>query len=538
MEKMGLADKISFQMHNLTKQQILHILQSRDLECGIHTLRDLPTPQSLNHIESAAQIISQAMEKNREILVIGDYDADGVCASAIMTRFFQTLGYQHFRLIIPNRFEDGYGVSAALLDKYAHNAAVVVSVDNGITAFCAGEWCKARDIPFIITDHHTPTPTLPQADAIINPMLKDSTFIQKNICGAVVAWYFCGAIKRSLGAKIDMGMFLEYLAIATIADVMPLKGINRILVKKGLESLNTSSSVLATLLHQEYARFKKPITAESLSFDFIPLLNCAGRMESANKALELLLSPSLAHAAHIYTELKSLNAKRKEIQQDIIQKAQEHIIQTDEFVLSYGESWHEGVLGIVAAQLARMYKKSAFVLSQNAGVLKGSGRSFGGANLIASITPLQQYCLSFGGHSGAVGLSLELNQLEVFVEKLQECMVYEEASDREAFFTLGAESIDRELFKILESFEPFGEGNPKIAFLLENLTIQEIRPLGRENKHFEYTLVDSRGVCVVGLEFLAPTMREVGQCLDIHAELMCDYYKNRIVVKILEAFVK
>ncbi|BAM11731.1 single-strand DNA-specific exonuclease RecJ [Helicobacter cinaedi PAGU611] len=521
-----------------TKQDILHFLQSRDLECGIRTLRDLPTPQNLNNTESGAKIITQAMERNNEILVVGDYDADGVCASAIISLFFKALEYQHFRLIIPHRFEDGYGVSAALLEKNAQNAAVVVSVDNGITAFCAGQWCKAKGIPFIITDHHTPTDTLPQADVIINPMLQDSTFAQKSICGAVVAWYFCAAIKQNLKANIDMGMFLEYLAIATIADVMPLTGINRILVKKGLESLRTSSNVLATLLRESFARFKKPITAENLAFDFIPLLNCAGRMESANKALELLLSPSLAHATHIYTELQNLNNKRKEIQQDILQKAQEHIIQTDDFVLSYGDSWHEGVLGIVAAKLARIYKKSAFVLSQNADVLKGSGRSYGGANLIASITPLQQYCLGLGGHSGAVGLSLESCQLGTLIEKLQETMVYEECDENETFFTLGVESVDMELFEILESFEPFGEGNPKPTFLLENLTIQEIKPLGREGKHFEYTLADSNGMCLAGLEFLAPTRREVGQCVDIHIELMRDYYKNCIKAKILEVFVR
>ena len=178
-----------------TKQDILHFLQSRDLECGIRTLRDLPTPQNLNNTESGAKIITQAMERNNEILVVGDYDADGVCASAIISLFFKALEYQHFRLIIPHRFEDGYGVSAALLEKNAQNAAVVVSVDNGITAFCAGQWCKAKGIPFIITDHHTPTDTLPQADVIINPMLQDSTFAQKSICGAVV--FLCGDKAKS-----------------------------------------------------------------------------------------------------------------------------------------------------------------------------------------------------------------------------------------------------------------------------------------------------------------------------------------------------
>lgn len=517
----------------LTQEDIIQILRSRELDGGVLALADLPKPQSLKGTDEGARIVCEAMRDNKEILVIGDYDADGVCASAIMSLFFNMLGYKHFRLIIPHRFTDGYGVSAALLDKHAKNAAVIVSVDNGITAFCAGEWCRARQIPFIITDHHTPMEMTPQADVIINPMLADSAFMQKNICGAVVAWYFCGALKHALGAKIDMGGFLTYLAIATIADIMPLVGINRMLVKKGLEHLLHSRSAFATLLRMEFAKTKKLLNAQNLAFDFIPLLNCAGRMDSADRALAFLLATDMAHATALYEELKGLNQQRKAIQHEVAQKARENLILRDDFVLSYGEGWHEGVLGIVAAQLAREYKKSAFVLNKTHDVLKGSGRSYGGVNLIASITPLREYCIGLGGHSGAVGLSIEAHCLQAFVKELGHCMVYEEVGEEGVLGKLEAGSVNMELFKILESFEPFGEGNPQPIFLIENLTLHAIKPL-KNNQHFEYTLVDAHGVCLMGLEFFAPKILEVGQNIDIRAEIIRDCYRQRIGVKILE----
>ncbi len=518
-------------MRQIDKDTLLQMLLERDLEQGIATLRDLPKPDSLTHALTGAQKVVECMNKGQEILVVGDYDADGICASALMCRFFERLGYEKFRLVIPHRFIDGYGVSAALLEKYANNASIVVSVDNGINAFCAGDWCKEHNIVFIITDHHTPANTLPQADVIIDPYMADCSFIQKSICGAVVAWYFCAAIKQILGASIDMGEFLEYLALASIADIMPLVGINRILVKKGIERLRNSSSPLALLIRSKL----KTINAENLAFSIVPLLNCAGRMANANLALDFLLAPSVVDALRIYDKLFELNVQRKSVQSEILSLAQMPNIESEHIIVSYGEDWHEGVLGIVASSLAQEKGKSAFVLSYSNGILKGSGRSFGGLNLIASITPLSKHLLRFGGHSGAVGISLELEQLEGFINALESALIFDDIKENAILGVIESASINEELLSICERFEPFGEGNPKPVFLCENLQIQSLKPLGRDKKHLSYILNDkSNGALLEAIEFFVPQMREIGQSGNVQFELMRDDYNNKVKMKILQ----
>ncbi|TLD97472.1 single-stranded-DNA-specific exonuclease RecJ [Helicobacter jaachi] len=517
-------------MQKLNKQSLRALLQSRDIESGIHSLRDLPLPSSLTFALQGAQIVSEAMQKGQEILVVGDYDADGVCASAVMIKFFEHLGYAHFRLIIPHRFEDGYGVSAALLDKYAHNAAVVISVDNGITALSAATWCKQRGVALIITDHHTPTDTLPEASVIINPYLPQCTFEPKAICGAVVAWYFCAALKQILKANIDMSIFLEYLAIATIADVMPLVGVNRMLVKSGIKRLKSLSTPFASLTRAKC----KMLNAQNLAFSLVPLLNCAGRIAHANLALELLLAPSISAANLAYERLSSLNSERKALQAMILESARANIIESKHFVISYARGWHEGVLGIVAAQLAQEMGKSAFVLSQDEQILKGSGRSNGELNLIASLTPLSEILLTFGGHSGAVGLSLEVQHIQDFVQALESTLVYaEETQESAALGVLESCDIDMELLDICEAFEPYGCGNPKPIFVCEDLNIESIKPLGKAGAHFSYTLKDKRNnITLRAIEFFAPHPRQIGQSANVSFELIRDDFSGMPTLKI------
>ena len=514
----------------LSKAQILERLLARDVERGYKSLKDLPLPQALAHITEGAEIVANCIKSNQEVLVVGDYDADGVCASAIMVQFFRILGYANMRLIIPNRFTDGYGVSAALLQKYANNAAVVISVDNGITAFCAAQWCKEAQIPLVITDHHTPTHQLPEADVIIDPYLSECTFPQKSICGAVVAWYFCATLKQILDCDVNMSVFLPYLAIASVGDVMPLVGINRLLVKKGIESLYTTSMPFARLLREKY----KKLDAQTLGFYIVPLLNAPGRMASADVALAFLVSEDLDKAQSAYERLLNLNNERKKIQSEVLESAHKHLIEYDDFVVSYAQGWHEGVLGIVASHLSREYQKSAFVFNEINNVLKGSGHSFGDVNLIASITPLADKLLGFGGHSGAMGLSVEKEKLRDFASSL--CMVCEESEDKDSVLgKIESANIDRELLEIIEHFAPFGAGNPMPVLICEYMRIESIKPFGKVGVHFEYILRDTRTqtrlVCV---EFFAPCMREVGQCGDVYCEIMRDDFTLGVKLKMIE----
>ncbi len=518
-------------LEELNYTKVYEILTQRDLYQGIHSLKDLPKPYTLEYVQEGAKLLVQCMRENQKILIVGDYDADGVCASAIMLRFFEAIKYPHVKLVIPNRFADGYGVSAALLEKHAQDASLVVSVDNGITAFCAGEFCKAHQIHFIITDHHTPTQALPDADVIIDPKIPSCQFMQKDICGAMVAWYFCAGIKQELQANVDMKAFLGYLAMASIGDVMPLCSINYTIVKKGIAWIQSADAPFAQVIRSKI----KTINAENLAFRLIPLLNCAGRVDDASLALKFLCADTLESAQEIYLQLESLNIKRKQIQVSLLESAQENIIITEHFVLSYGEGWHSGVLGIVAAQLADIHQKSSFVLSLENDILKGSARSYGGLNLIESIKLVGEYLLAYGGHSGALGLSLHRHNIESFIQALQKNLIFTQTSPLEILGLMPFAQINRDLLCMIESFEPFGEGNPKPIFLTRELCIAAIKPLGKEKKHYRYILQDRQSnICHNGIEFFVSQAREIGRIYDVTYEISRDDYTKGIMLKIIE----
>lgn len=514
---------------------LLALLEKRNVAQGINGLKDLPKPESMLNMQNGAKLIASSIRANEDILVVGDYDCDGVCASVIMRQFFDMLGFQHARVIIPNRFIDGYGVSEALLSKVANGAKLVISVDNGITAFSAAAWCKANGAKLVITDHHTPLDTLPEADVIIDPQL-DSSFLQQNICGAAVAWYVCAAIKQELNADISLSHFLPYLAIATIADIMPLNAINRIFVKKGIEMLINSQSALAQSLKQHL----KHINAENIAFYLAPLINAAGRIDSADRAFEFLIADDVSSALSALNALKALNNKRKNLQNDILANALDsaNMLESRHFVICYGNEWHEGVLGIVAAQVARQKQKSAFVLSGEA-VLKGSGRSFdngaNNVNLIKTITPLSALLTHFGGHSGAVGISIEREKLGAFLEALESSIVLEESVSECALY-IKAKDINNALLATISAFEPYGCGNPKPIFICENMEVRAIKPLGAKQNHFKYTLFElDSGISLQAIAFNAKAPFKIDERINATFELVKDDYNNSVLLKLLES---
>lgn len=492
-------------MKYLSKSQIREILSKRDLECGVAGLKDLPLPHMLKGVPEAAKLIAAHMRQDSKILIVGDYDADGVNASAIMHGFFEALGYERFEVVLPNRFSDGYGLSTKLLERLEapKHYALVITVDNGVSAFEAGEFCKAHNLALIITDHHTPQDSLPACDVLINPKQEGCEFAFKDICGAMVAWYLCAGVKQECNARIDMSVFLPFVGLATLGDVMPLVGINRIIVKKALQILRTTDAPFAQVLRQKLG----VISAQALSFSIIPLLNCAGRVSDARIAFEFLTLKSLPQALQIYAQLQSLNNERKSLQAQTLQKAQDSLTQTDVFVYAIGE-WHIGVVGIVCAKLAQTYQKSAFVLSDEGdGVLKGSGRAYDGVNLIKSLQKAQELkplLLEFGGHQGAVGLQIHKDNLSEFMEILSSCVQREtESESRDVLGYVSAHDIDMELFSILEEFEPFGAHNPQPRFICDDLTLIDSKPMGKNKEHLRLDFCAPSGKRLYGVEFFA-----------------------------------
>ncbi|WP_095225163.1 single-stranded-DNA-specific exonuclease RecJ [Helicobacter sp. 12S02634-8] len=456
-------------MNPLKKAEITKILTNRFADDPFTSIKQLPHPHQLKDAQKAARLIAAAIQNNQNILVVGDYDVDGVTSCVIMEKFFHLISYQNARYIIPNRFSDGYGINPLIVEK--NPADLIITVDNGISAFETGEYCKQNGITLIITDHHTIKDALPTADAIINPQQTDCPFPQKEICGASLAWYLCNAIKLEMGLSIQLIGLLDLVSIATIADMMPLKAVNKLLVKAGLKQFITSNAPANTILKSHLK--STHITAQDIAFSIAPLINSAGRMRDGDIAAKFLLSTDLAQAQAHYQTLSTLNQARKNTTQEILQSAQKSLLIGENCVIAHGTHWHEGVLGIVAANLSALYQRPAIVLSQKDNTFKGSARSYGDTNLIEAIKMQAGFLTRFGGHAQAVGLELEKENLEPFFASLQNTPMpkISQISTEEILGVLDLADIDTELLEILEHFEPYGQGNPQPSFSCHQLKV-------------------------------------------------------------------
>ena len=474
----------------LTKEKIKKILSSRIEEISS---MQIPHFSLLNDIEKAAERIYKAIRGGEKIVILGDYDVDGVSSSAIMHLFLQKI-YKNYEITIPNRFAHGYGLSAKILEEI--EADLIITVDNGISSFEAAEICKERGIDLIITDHHTPKMEnekwkmeneknnfqfiLPNAYAVVNPKTSPD-FPFKEICGAEVAWYLCAAIKSEMKLNIDLREFLDILSLAVIADVMPLNHLNRTLVNMGLKRLNAGKRAFSRVLKNYFPNIK----STDVSFNIAPRINAAGRMDDADIAFKFLISEDENEALNLYLELDRLNNLRKETEKIILNDIEKT---DDDFILVKGD-YHEGVIGIIASRLVHIYKKPAIVFSEKGNLLKGSGRSLGNIDIFSLISECSDLLEGYGGHKMACGLSVEKNNFEKLKKKLNKKI--KKFSDNDFFiedFVLGElpfSEIDFELLEILNDFEPYGEGNPRPKFFTK-AKIEYVRNL-KEN-HYKLIL--------------------------------------------------
>ncbi|WP_345970076.1 single-stranded-DNA-specific exonuclease RecJ [Sulfurimonas sp. HSL1-6] len=470
----------------LDKRALEALLRSR-FASGFSKLSDIPDPAGLTDASKAAKRIADAIRKGERIALVGDYDVDGVTATAITTLFFRQIPYP-LEVTIPNRFTDGYGVSERVLERI--DADVVFTVDNGINAFAAAEVCKARGIDLIITDHHTPSEKLPDAYAVVDPKRADDHYAFPEICGAQVAWLLMALIKKELGLSIDMGQFLELLALAIIADVMPLMGINRAIVQAGLAQMERSARPFSVIVREALGKTK--LGAEDIGFQIAPRINAAGRLEDASLALELLIAPDEKTAFRQFELLTQLNVMRKAIEAEATEEAIALVRPDDRVIVVAHEGWHEGVVGIVAARLVQRFEKPTIVLSIEEGRAKGSARSLGNVSIYDLIASQEGLLEKFGGHKMAAGLSLRAEDVDAF-----RAGINAEAAtlDPEEFLPveeivgqLDTGSVDFELLEILERYEPYGEGNPRPRFLARDAEVVGIRYLGSDGDHSKVSL--------------------------------------------------
>lgn len=516
----------------LTLPALERLLQERFKE-GFLSLKDLPHPSSFKDMDKATKRIVQAIKNKEKITIIGDYDVDGVTSTTLMKLFFEEIAYP-IEWIIPNRFRDGYGLSANIIPRIL-GTNLAITVDNGISAVYAAKLCKEEGIELIITDHHLLAPEVPECYAIIDQKQERCDFPYADVCGAQIAWYLIASLKNALDVKINMMEYMELTAIAIIADMMPLTHINRAMVVAGLKQLSKSTkpAVKAFLEHYD----KETLNAEDIGFILAPLLNSAGRMDDASHAVDFLTSINIYDARVRLGRLQDFNSARKETEANITKKALADVNHAHDVLVLSGEEWHEGVVGIVAARVAREHEKPTIILSSNGkGTLKGSGRSFHDCDLFAITDSCREYLVKFGGHQAAIGLSLKEENLELFTEALQKNYsaknYIKQVKDPQIVGELSFQTITFDLVRLIEKYEPYGLANTKPKFITSSVRIADVNTMGKEGEHLRF-LFEQHGQVFTGVKFKTTEKFNIDDKVNIVYTVNENHYRGNTTLQLM-----
>lgn len=475
-----------------------HLLDGRD---------ELTDPFLMQDMEKAVARIQQAIDAGEKIVIFGDYDVDGVSATAILFECLQNLGAR-VRCKLPSRDGGGYGLNTDAIRSLAQKGyTLLITVDNGIAAVEEAALAKDLGLDLVITDHHLPGPTLPDAVAVVDPNRADDQSPCNYLCGAGVAFKLCAALE---GGEPDelLAIFGELAALGTIADVMPLVGENRTIVREGLAMLaDTNRPGLQALLEAAgYAG--KPITTDTVSFGLAPRLNAAGRMDSAALALKLLLCENEEQAAGIAARLQEINAERQKAEQEIFAAALETLAAEgahahDRVLVVAGAGWHPGVIGIVASRLVERFGRPAIVIATEGEEGRGSGRAPAGFHLHAALQACRDLLVRCGGHAAAAGLTIKTDKIPAFRAAINAWAAKEVPAPRPEPLTADAAVSIAELalgpVQELGRLAPFGPGNPTPRLLVENAVVDGLWPMGSEGRHTRLRLRQGNDTCFVSL---------------------------------------
>ena len=467
----------------LTARGITDPTEALTLLAGEEELSD---PSLLTDMDKACERIWRAIDEGETIVVFGDYDVDGVTATALLYQHLKGMGAT-VKCMLPSREGDGYGLSRnAIRSIHDKGCKLIVTVDNGISAVEEADYAAELGIDLIITDHHLPPETLPKAIAVVDPRREDDTSPFKGLCGAGVAFKLCAALDGCPPEEM-LDYCGDLAAVGTVADVMPLTGENRTLVKAGLRQLqNTDRPGLEALL-EEVGLAGKPVTAENVSYAIAPRINAAGRMDNAVTALQLVMCEDPDRAAELAHKLNEINTKRQETELQIFKAAQELLEQEperleDRVMLLWGRDWHPGVIGIVASRLVERTGRPVIVVTiDEHGECKGSGRSVQGFNLHACIGACADLLIRYGGHAMAAGLSVREENLPALRRRLndwaaRECPVLH-TTPLECDLPIHLDRVTVESVRKLDQLAPYGAENPTPVFLLQNAVLDGVYPV-------------------------------------------------------------
>ncbi len=453
----------------------------------------LISPYEIRDMDKAVMRIRQAMESGEKIAVYGDYDADGVTATALLHRFFTSEGIDIITYI-PDRNTEGYGLNKKAIEKlYDMGVKLIITVDNGISAIEEAEYIYGLGMELVVTDHHKGSMLIPRAEAVVDPHRIDCPSSYKSWAGVGVAFKLVSA----LSLKDDETMlecYSDLVTIGTIGDIVSLTGENRLIVKHGLRQINRNPSQGIAELKKTSGYQDKPLNATSVAFSLVPRLNSVGRMNKAQTALELLISEDEERISEICCEVDMSNTHRQETEKLIVQQAQKQIDDNpsmlyDRVLVFSGKGWHAGVIGIVASRLVSKYGKPVIVISDDGQQAKGSGRSIEGFSLYDAICSASHLLTHYGGHVLAAGFGLDSDKIEEFRRTVNDYARTVEMPFPviEIDCRLKPELISADILPVISSLEPFGAGNPQPIFGLFGMTLMAVNSIS-SGKHQRLTL--------------------------------------------------
>ena len=487
------------------------IIEDTDIERYLHGgLEDLYDGSLMQDMDRAVAIMKDKIRDGKSIRIIGDYDVDGICSTYILKQGLLLCGGKA-DAVIPHRVKDGYGINESLIEEaYKDNIDTIITCDNGIAAANPLAYAASLGMTCVVTDHHE-IPyemegeekrfCLPTAAAVVDPKREDCSYPFKKICGAVVAWKF--VLKLWEGFEINETKkreLLEFAGIATVCDIMELLDENRIIVKEALKSMANSANAGLRALIRVHDLNPAKLSAYHIGFVIGPCFNATGRLDSAEKTLELLECNNDREAIFLAAELKKMNESRKDMTEKAVEEAiqivEEKEMWKDKVMVIYLPKCHESLVGIVAGRMKEKYARPTIVLTNGEECVKGSGRSIDAYSMYEELSKCKELFLKYGGHKLAAGLSLEEDKVEVLRKVLNEnCTLTEEDMEEKIIIDvpMPLSFVTKDFLKQLELLEPFGMGNAKPVFAQKNLTFLSMQKMGKNKNMAKFSVADEEG---------------------------------------------
>ena len=463
------------------------------------SLEDLHDPFLLKDMDRAVSRIEKAIIDNENILIYGDYDVDGTTSVSLVSSYLKTIT-NHIATYIPDRYDEGYGISYQGIDFASdNNFSLIIALDCGIKAIEKVSYAKKKNVDFIICDHHKPGDEIPKAYAVLNPKRVDCTYPYKELCGCGVGFKLVHALASRRGQTIeDIQQYLDLVATAIAADIVPITGENRILTYYGLEVINSNPrNGIKAIIHQIN---KKKLTITDVVFIIAPRINAAGRIKHGNYAVELLTEMDFEVALDFATSIEKFNLERKELDKKITYEALQQIESANEkekfSTVVYSENWHKGVIGIVASRLIESFYRPTLVFTKSGNKLAASARSVKGFDVYEALNECSEYLEQFGGHKYAAGLTLDPKNYSAFKNKFEE--VVKASIDKNLLIPeitidleLELSEITPKFFRILQQMGPFGPQNMKPVFKTTSIRDNGYgKRVGSDKSHLKLSIID------------------------------------------------